>query len=96
MSIKMVKCWKCGKAINVGKYNDPNWTCVFCGAPQGRTGMEQRDSEVKARIHCPTCGSNRVSKIGGGVKAGRALLVGPFAIPSMGKSWHCDECSQEW
>lgn len=45
--------------------------------------------------HCPTCGSEKLSKVSTMSKAGSVFMFGLLS-QKVKKTWHCDNCGYEW
>ena len=47
-------------------------------------------------VTCPYCNSTNTKKISGLSKATRIALFGIFALPKVGKQWHCNNCGSDF
>jgi predicted RNA-binding Zn-ribbon protein involved in translation (DUF1610 family) len=99
-----IKCRYCGETLTGKVRQEAAEPCTDCNAPvpAGRNfcpscGVIQVHShENPEGPKCPTCGSYVVEKISLTRKAGAILLLGPFAIRKIAKTFKCAACGHQW
>ncbi len=55
-----------------------------------------KNANATPTIHCPTCGSTNVSKIGTGKKVASGVAFGIFAAGTISKTFQCGKCGYKW
>lgn len=60
------------------------------------SNFEKEPEEVDTTPKCPTCQSTNLKKISALSKAGSVALWGVLAAGRTSKTWHCNNCGNEW
>ena len=61
-----------------------------------RSQVKKERTRMAPAVHCPTCGSGNVQRIGNGKKAAAGLSFGVLAAGYVTKTFKCGACRASW